>query len=166
MKGSSAGSILPIAVATEFEVSELAALAIMGIQSIPSDYIDMSTNVPRRTLDALKAVANLDCPVRSPVHAPHGELRSSIHRSRRACFISDPPQQLLLGRWIERRFMQGGLPEEALFLLLGIEPVGGNSSQVDLSSAVPDSTSRPIDRPPRELYVRRDIGRTRLLPHP
>jgi len=90
MKGSSAGSILPIAVATEFEVSELAALAIMGIQSIPSGYIDMSTNVPRRTLDVLKAVASLDCPVRSPVHAPHGELRSPIHRSQRTCFISNP----------------------------------------------------------------------------
>ena len=128
VSSDSARGVLPTAIAAEFEVSELAALATTGIQSIPSDYIDMSTNVPRRTLDALKAVANLDCPVRSPVHAPHGGLRSPIHRPQRACFISDPPQQLLLGRWIERRFMQGGLLEEALAL------VSGGTSQVENAS--------------------------------
>lgn len=65
---------------------------------------------------------------------------------------------------MEGRLKQGGLLEEALFLLLGVEPVGGNSSQADLSSAVPDSTSRPIDHPPRELHIWYDIGRTSLLP--
>jgi len=63
MAVSSAGTVFTIAMAVDLEASELAALAITGIQSIPSGYIDMSTNVPRRTLDALKAVASLDCAV-------------------------------------------------------------------------------------------------------
>jgi len=56
VSSDSVEGVLPIAIAAEFEVSELTALAIMGIQSIPTGYIDMSTNMPRRTLDAL----NLD----------------------------------------------------------------------------------------------------------
>lgn len=87
-----------------------------------------------RAPDTLKTVASLDCAVRSPAHAPHGELRLLIHRPQRTCFIGNPASQLVLRRWVEGWLKQGGLIKEPFALLSGVKPVGGGTSQVEDAS--------------------------------
>lgn len=67
-----------------------------------------------------------------------------IHYSQRTGFISDPPPQLLLSRWVEGRLKQSGLLEELLALLFGVEPVGGGTSQVEDASSAMEGTVEQV----------------------
>ena len=69
---------------------------------------------------------------------------SPIHRPQRACFIGNPPPQLLLSRWVEGRLKYGGLLEKLLALLFGVEPVGGGTSQVEDASSAMEGTVEQV----------------------
>ena len=91
-------------------------------------YVAATAPVPVYSPDVVTAVASFDHAVKLPVYAPHGELYSPTHRPQHTCLIGNPPPQLLLSRWMEGGLKHGGLLEELLALLVGVEPVSSGTS--------------------------------------